>query len=454
MNATPRIGKHEELAAKAGPVLLYGIFGLLLFGPLAFGGVEPWAIFVLEAGSAFLLLLWQGKQILESEIKLRQNSLFYPMGVFALLVASQLIFRVTAYPHATISLSLLYIAYGILCFLTTQILLRGSQARKLAAIFSIYGAGLACFALIQGISPNGKLYWLRQPRMGGWIYGPYVNHNHYAGLMEMLVPIPLVLSLTQLVPAKLRNLAAAAAAVMVGTIFLSGSRGGMIAIVVELVILCFFFVKQKRGVRHAIGLGLFAVIVAGLLIWIGGSDLSQRIASVGTSRPELSADIRMNINRDGWHMFLRRPVLGWGLGTFPTIYPEFRSFYTNFFVNEAHNDYLQMLVEMGLLGFATMVWFVVTLYRNAIKKIGNWSTEINGAVALACMVGLSGILVHSAVDFNLQIPGNAALFYVLCTIAASEPFVRPVRKRHVVTAKPADEMVESAELLEHPATNF
>ena len=64
-------------------------------------------------------------------------------------------------------------------------------------VFSGYGFAVAMFALMQGIASNGKLYWLRTPQSGGWIYGPYVNHNHYAGLMEMLTPIPLVISLSR-----------------------------------------------------------------------------------------------------------------------------------------------------------------------------------------------------------------------------------------------------------------
>ncbi len=446
--------QRRELATRLGSVLLYGVFGLLLFGPLAFGAVEPWSIFLVQAGSAVLFLLWISKQALDGEMKIRGTPLFLPMGAFGLLIASQLVFHMSAYRHETISLALLYVAYFVLCFLVSQTLLRGAQARTLALIFSLYGAAMASFALIQGISSNGRLYWLRQPRMGGWIYGPYVNHNHYAGLMEMLVPIPLVLSLTRLASTKTRNLAAAAAAVMVGTIFLSGSRGGMLAIVAELVILAVLLVRQKRGLRTAIGLGLFLVIVVGLLSWIGGSELSRRVASVGPSHTELPSDIRTYINRDGFRMFLKKPVLGWGLGAFPVVYPQFRSFYTNFFVNEAHNDYLQLLVEMGLLGFATMVWFLVILYTRAMKKIENWSSEISGAVALACLLGLSGILVHSAVDFNLQIPANAALFYVLCTIAASEPFVKPARKRRVVRSEPPEEVLTSQEPLHQPATNF
>jgi O-antigen ligase len=445
---------RREQSAQAARILLYGVFGLLLFGPLAFGAVEPWSIFLLEAATAALFLLWIGKQVLDGEVKIRWNPLFLPMAAFGLLILGQLVFRITAYPHDTVALALQYFCYGMLCFLAGQTLLRGSQARSLALIFSLYGAALAGFALLQGISSNGRLYWVRLPRMGGWIYGPYVNHNHYAGLMEMLVPIPLVLSLTRLASSKARAAAATAAAVMVGTIFLSGSRGGMLAIVAELVILAVLLIKQKRGLRTAIGIGVFMTLVIGILAWIGGGELSRRIATVSPERSEITSDLRANINRDGLHMFLKRPVLGWGLGAFPVVYPQFRTFYTNFFVNEAHNDYLQLLIEMGVLGFGTMLWFLITLYRRAIKKIGKWEAEMSGAVALACLLGLSGILVHSAVDFNLQIPANAALFYVLCTVAASDPFAQPARKRRAVRSKPPEEVLTQEQALPQSATNF
>jgi hypothetical protein len=175
MSANSITASHRrEPAEQAGAILLYGIFGLLLFGPLAFGAVEPWSIFLMEAGSAALFLLWIAKQVLEGRIKVRWNPLFLPMGVFALLIISQLVLRRSAYPHDTLSLALLYCCYGLLCFLASQTLLRASQARSLALIFSLYGAALAGFSLIQGIASNGKLYWIRQPRMGGWVYGPYL----------------------------------------------------------------------------------------------------------------------------------------------------------------------------------------------------------------------------------------------------------------------------------------
>src|SRR5437660_3354156 len=274
--------------------------------------------------------------------------------------------------------------------------------------------------------------------------------------MEMLVPIPLVLAVSHLASSRQRMLAAATAAVMALTIFLSGSRGGMLALLMELLIFAVVLVRQKRGIKTAVSVGAFLLIVISLLTWIGGGELSRRVSSISTeTRSEITGGMRLTIDRDALHMFSKKPVLGWGVRAFPVVYPQFRSFYTNFFVNEAHNDYLQLLVEMGLLGFGTMLWFLVTLYTRAIKKIGNWAGEMSGAVTLACVLGLSGILVHSAADFNLQIPANAALVYVLCTIAASEPFAQPARKRRVVRSTPPEEVAASSrEALHQPATNF
>jgi O-antigen ligase len=428
----------HTLSLRLTSVLLYGTFGLLMFGPLAFGAVEPWSIFVLEAGTVLLLLVWLAKQWVDEELILRWNPIFLPMAAFVVLIVVQLVLRKSAYPHDTLAAALLYCAYGTLCFLSQQVLRRSSQARKLAVIFSVYGAAVAALALLQGIAPNGKLYWVRQPHLGGWIYGPYVNHNHYAGLMELLVPIPLVLALTRLAEDRERIVAAIVAAVMVGTLFLSGSRGGMLAILVEIAVLAVVMFRHKRGLRTVVGLAAFAIVLVSLLTWLGGKELTTRVTSISKeSRNEISGGMRTSIYRDTVRMFRQKPVLGWGLGTFPVVFPQFRSFYTNFFVNEAHNDYLQLLAETGIAGFAIMLWFLVVAFRGASAKMANWMTDVSGAVTLACTVGITGILVHSLVDFNLQIPANAALFYVFCTLAAAPPLYQRSRKRKPAT--PSDE---------------
>jgi O-antigen ligase len=435
--------ERRSLSELLGNVVFYATFALLMFGPLAFGAVEPWSTFVLEFGAVSLILIWFGKQVLDGQLKVRWNPLFLPMAAFAVLVLIQIIFRTTAYRHATSSAVLLYCAYGMLCFLASQSLIRSSQARRIAVILSIYGCSIACLALLQGVAPNGKLYWLRQPRMGGWIYGPYVNHNHYAGLMELMVPIPLILSLTGLAHRKERIAAGIAAAVMTGTIFLSGSRGGILAIGAEFAVLVVVLLRERKGLRIAMAATAFIIVLVSVLSWIGGKELTTRLSSISSeTRQEISGGMRLSIDRDAVRMFRKKPVLGWGLGTFPVIYPEFRSFYTNFFVNEAHNDYLQLLTEMGLAGFAAMLWLVVLVYRGAWRKIGSWTSDVSGAATLACILGFTGILVHSLLDFNLQIPANAAIFYVFATIASAPPLLQRVHKR-----KPAPTLDRDEEMM-------
>jgi O-antigen ligase len=214
-------------------------------------------------------------------------------------------------------------------------------------------------------------------------------------------------------------LAGLVAALMASTIFLSGSRGGMVALSAELLFLGMAALRDRNKRELTIIVGAFVLVSVGLLAWLGGGEVIDRIATFqGQARAELSGGTRLAIVRDGLKMFARKPILGWGLGVFPDVYPRFRSFYTNFFVNAAHNDYVQMLVETGLAGFVAMLWFLVLVYRKAFHKIENWPSDTNGAVALGALLGCTGILVHSFFDFNLQIPANAALFYVFCTIAA------------------------------------
>ena len=422
------IQRRSEPRTNRNSHVFCGVLALLLVCPLAFGAVEPWSVFLLEVTSAALFMLWAAFQLSSDELTVQWNPLFPPMVVFAGLVLLQLATGRTIYRYATVSGALLYGAYGLTCFLVVQSLETTWRFKILAVSFSAYGFAVAMFALLQGLTSAKQLYWLRTPRGGGWIYGPYVNHNHYAGLMEMLFPIPLVFSLTVYAKGGLRRSAVLASAVMVTTIFLSGSRGGVIAFFCEIIVLFALLLRQRRRIqlRGRLAFASF-VILSGLLVgWIGSHELANRLASVKLAKSELTDGVRIQIDRDLIRMFPRRPVLGSGLGTFADIYPQYRSFYSDTSIDEAHNDYLQLLVEMGAAGFITMIWFLWLVFWHASRKLSNWTTDANGAVALAVILGVVGILVHSLVDFNLQIPANAAIFYVLCIIAAMEPRQRPL----------------------------
>jgi O-antigen ligase len=277
----------------------------------------------------------------------------------------------------------------------------------------IFGALYAFFALAQELTTNGKIFWVHSTQFGGSIYGSYVNHDHYAGLMEMLVPIPLVLSVGHVLRGGKRVLVGACAVLMAATIFLSDSRAGMLAFVFEMVLFAALTLGKRRSPHIALGTMSVCDFILALLIFLGKVQVLGRLG-------DLTPGIRMDITKDSLRMFSKRPLAGWGLGTFPTVYPSYRSFYTNLFVNEAHNDYAQLLVETGLLGFGLMLWFLVGLYRYGLPTSRRSEFQWDEAVSLAALLGCTGILLHSFVDFNLQIPANAALFYVLCGLAASK----------------------------------
>ena len=428
-----RSAEMQTLPAAQSNILFHGTIALLLFGPLAFGAVEPWAIFILEAGAAALFALWAWQHLHAENSTIQNSAVFQPMLAFAGLTVLQLVLGTSAYWAATLSSALLYCAYGMLCFLAVQSVRKTADIVRLGKVFTAYGAAMAVFAAIQGLTSNGKLYWLRAPRMGGWIYGPYVSHNNYAGLMEMLLPIPLVLCISRRVEDGAKGILAFAAMIMAGTVFLSGSRGGMIAVSVQIILLAAYIHTRRKSSRMALALGGFVVLAAALVLWLGGSSVADRLASIHTeARTELAGGIRTNIVRDCLHMFMQRPILGWGLGTFSTVYPQFRSFFTNMFVNEAHNDYAQLLVEMGLPGFAIMIWFLYLLLRRGLAKLKEGMLGVNGSLTLAGLLACSGILVHSWVDFNLQVPANAALFYVIATLTSAEP-VRDHGKPRIIS---------------------
>ena len=309
------------------PVIFYGVFGLLLFGPLAFGAVEPWSIFVLEAGAALLLMLWIIRKVSSGELSVTGNPLFAPMLVFAFCAAVQLATGRTAYRYETFSMSLLYCAYGILCFLAIQVLRRTSQVKALTVMLSVYGFLISSFALLQGLSSNGKLYWLRTPSNGGWIYGPYVNHNHYAGLMELLLPVPLVFSLTRGAHGPRKIMAGITAALMAATIFHSGSRAGMLAFVVQIGLLALFVFRRQSNRKVILALATFLVIGVGLVVWLGGSELAQRLATASNRNPDRvirrhPARYRSRRSQD----VCSKAGPGLGIGSFPRRLPSVPQF--------------------------------------------------------------------------------------------------------------------------------
>jgi O-antigen ligase len=411
------IGWRNSAAQIVDGILVAGLCLLLGFGPLAFGAVQEWATATLEIGAALCVLLWAAGRLVVGTLELQRNLLLAPIALFGAIVCVQLLSGHTAYWFATWRSALLWSAYGMIFFVTTQALYRSDRVRMFAFFFVSFGFLVALFSIAQQFTWNGKLYWIVSNTQNGWVYGPYVDHAHYAGLMEMLVPIPLVFAMMSVWQRPQRALFGFAALLMASSVFLSQSLGGIVAFGAQMIFLAIIVAVRERSRRQILLLLVMGILLALWLTMLSPGGISDRIARLQDPLGRASAGDRIHIVKDSLKMISARPVLGWGLGTFPVVYPSFRSFYTNFFVNAAHNDYVQIAVETGLLGFALVCWFIVTFYGVALRHVSNWRTDIRSATTLAAIVGVTGILVHSLSDFNLQIPANAALFFALTAVA-------------------------------------
>ena len=397
-------------------LVLYGLGGVLVYGVIMFGAVEPWSLFGLQAIAAGLFLLWSAQQLVTgAEFVL--SALYIPVALFAGIAGAQLVLHRTAYAYMTRMACLNYLAYAMLLIVAMQMLRSAEDVKRLIAFLTASGFLIALVAVIQDLTSRGEIYWLVPVRGASFIYGPYVNHNHYAGIMELLAPFPLVLSMMEELTPPKRVLLAFAGVFMASTIFLSLSRGGMTGFGFEVVFLAAVLWWKNASRRSAAIFATVCLLIMIFLLWLGGKSLVQRFVSFKTD--EASYHSRLQIARDSIPMIEARPLMGWGLGTFTTVYPKYRSFYASVFVNAAHNDYVQVLAETGALGLLAVLGFVAVVYVCGFRKLRGRGLNLTQAATLAALLGVTGILVHSFVDFNLQIPANAATFYVVSAIAAA-----------------------------------
>ncbi len=426
--------RARSVAAVAAPgvlryFVLYGLGGVLVYGVITFGAVEPWSLFGFQAMAAGLLVLWTAQQ-LAAGAEFVLSPLYVPVALFAAIAGAQLVLHRTAYAYMTRTAGLTDLAYAMILLVAVQMLRTEEDVKRLAGFLTVAGFLIAIFAVIQDLTSKGEIYWM-VPVRGGFIFGPYVNHNHYAGLMEMLAPFPLVLSMMEELTPPKRVLLAFAGVFMAGTIFLSLSRGGMTAFGFEVVFLAAVLWWKNASRRSAAIFATACLLILMFLLWLGGKGLVERFVSFKTDNA--SYHTRIQIARDSVQMVKARPLMGWGLGTFTTVYPKYRTFYADVFINAAHNDYVQVLTETGALGFAAVLGFLALVYVRAFRKLRGPGLDLTQAATLAALLGVTGILVHSFVDFNLQIPANAAMFYVVAAIAAAS-FQTNRRKRSIRTA--------------------
>jgi O-antigen ligase len=301
------------------------------------------------------------------------------------------------------------------------------RLRALTRTIIIFGFVLALFGLTQSLTSDGtRVYWFRQLTQST-AFGPFINRHHFAGYMELTIALPLGLLVSGSLEMHKRPLYAFAALLMAVSLILTNSRGGMISLTAEVMFLIVIAgpgtssserSRQRnrlRGFLLRAGAALaFAIVLFFGAIAVGGpSAFNRLLGTVNAADPTTGRSHFWNVTLD---VIKHHPFIGSGLGSFGVIYTRYDSRNGLYRLEQAHNDYLQILADAGIIGGLLGLSFLVLLFSKGFARRST-SDKFRRGVATGALAGCFAVLVHSAFDFTLHTTSNALLFLVLAALA-------------------------------------
>jgi O-antigen ligase len=376
------------------------------FALIGLGGVLGYAVFQ-EATSP--LDQWQycplaiGLISIVYWLFIKQSAPFKSSWMVLLLPGYALLqfFTISVKPPATFSHFLRIVAFTIV-FVTVRHIAQ-KRAWEAAALPVIVVAALeAGLALLR---------YFFGPDASGGAQGTYPNRDHFAGLLEMALPLAIVSSLRW-------RLLWIPAGIILGGLVCSYSRGAFISTLCALSVIA---IMMLGGKWTGPGRSIAAVsVLAGaflLFLYLPPDAFFDRFTKA--SEEDVSTfGGRLTHAKHAPQLIREYATLGCGLGGFESAFIRLKDIYPRTSVKYIHNDYLQGLIELGIPGFAIVSVLIVSALNAAIQFRN-----------LACVGALAAILLHSLTDFNLYVPANAMTFVWICGIAMS---LRDSNKLNVV----------------------
>jgi len=341
---------------------------------------------------------------------------------------------------------LLSLGLFLLGFMT--IVLVRSRRRALQVLYALVLAGLiqAVFGSLLTLS-GVELHFLdyRQLERAN-AHGTFINRNHYANLLVLALSAGLGLLLAQMdlrgapnIRQRLRSLLQAALGpkarlrvymvVMVIALVLTRSRMGNTAFFAALTVVGLFALWRLRKPSRPLMVLVISVLVIDIFMvgtWFGVEQVIDRVQSTAQGEGwRVNEKVRLDTSRESLDMISKRPLTGYGGGTFYTVYPGWRGDDQKF-MDHAHNDYLEFVVEYGLIGGVLLAWFMMACLVRAANCLQDRDRARRFGIGFASLMAMVAMLIHATVDFSLQIPANAGWFVVLCLL----PFTFNQVKNH------------------------
>jgi O-antigen ligase len=399
------------------------MLAILAFGPLATGAVRTLEFLILQALTVAALLLWVARLWLRP----KPTFLMPPLGWAVLAFAAYAVFRYsTAEIEYVARLELIRVLVCTAIFFVVINNLHRQETVNLVAFVMVFLAmAVALYGLYQFFTGDNRV-WHFQNVYKFRATGTYINPNHFAGFLEMLLPLGIAYTLVGRMKPLLRILLGYASLVLLAGIALSVSRGGWIATGLAL-ILFFTVLLLHRGFRIPAAVAL-VVLLAGGAYAVTKSTLFKERAENTVKEIKTREYSRYQLWVPALKLWQEDRWLGIGPDHFNQRFRSVRPQEIQMQPDRVHNDYLNVLVDWGIAGLvlvlgalAVITYGVMRMWRHVggvAADLGNRRTN-RFAFVLGASFGLVAMLVHSTTDFNMHIPGNAILAVTLLALLAS-----------------------------------
>lgn len=431
--------------------VFYVFLAVLVWAPLPLGSNRVWAVGLLAALLGGLLavvaMLGMARQLLPRPALARAApALAAFVGLMALLWF-QLIPAaggpVSVDTHHTRLHLLTTAVYGAAFLLVLLLATHGRRLRLLALALVLSGVFQALLAIFLHAARAKITLGYFEVDHALRAFGSFSYHNSLANYLIMALALGIGLLLNDMeghVVAKRGWLQRSADAlrfflspamrlrlmlvIMVIALVLTRSRMGNVVLLLAIVAVGFPLLWQagqlsRKGLWLLLSILVVDVAVVGQ--WVGFERVAQRLSETALVRVdaagEESIEDRSGPAAHALAMLRERPLLGFGGGSFHVAYPRFNGPELRQYYDHAHNDYVQIASEVGLIGAALLALPVLTALWRAARVRRLPHSSLDGGLALGLLLGIPALLVQATVDFHFQIPANALTFVVLLALA-------------------------------------
>ncbi len=429
---------------------------LMVWAPIPLGSGRAWSAAILNIGygSIVLGLAWQlAHQTLSPAPALRQawpaSALFFAIPLWSAVQLLGVTGPISQDASATLFRLQSSLGYALLFVLCLQLLNSVDRIRLLAIVIVASGVLQSSYGVM--VTLGGQSFDILRTRAQGAAIGDaigtFANRNHLAGYLEMCLAVGIGLLIASMKDSvadeswreRARNLLRALLGgkgmlrllliAMVIALVMTHSRMGNTAFFASMGICAGigFFIYRRNSQAMVVLFGSMILIDVFIIsAWFGLDKLTDRL-----QQTQVGKEGRLEVTQNALVWIQDHWLTGTGAGSFVSVFPIYRDNNVDGFYDFAHNDYLQLLGEYGVIGASFFGLIAVFTLWTAIQLQRQRKTPLLRGIGFATMMGLISLLIHSTTDFNLYIPSNAALLTVLCamTFAGSHLDRQAVRKR-------------------------